>query len=338
MPFVQPQYNISVDIFRPGTNIFLYPDVVVNGNLSPGRIVGEAQPEGLLVGIGIGGMWLRVPKGTDIRDPRAPAGGDLVICPSGSWRTYGCQWVDDIGCGFTNEHRFAVLQGFGPWPVPFPSGGTPGGTPPVGLPAALYTATSANVSVNKIDVHINVPYSGTIWQATSFWNNSFPPTVNTGAALAGSVHNYTSFGTVYKVAMHRVAVPAGASTITTQFPVLTAGALQIVGLYEPFTTNHQDATSSGSGFGMQPNCVPVADPLGMPVTLLIAVVSATDPPVGGVIQLPYVDRGSVTDTNGMHKIMLDVAAYNPPPVLPTAKWGTPMLAWQDWVTEIIEAA
>src|SRR6516225_619651 len=114
--FVLPHFNLDVGIWRPGSHLYNPPDVEATGNLSPGRITGAPFPEGLAVAIGLGGMWLRLPIGTDIRDPKAPAGADTCEVPRHSQRFYTVQWVDDIGFGFTNEHRFAIIQALGTWP------------------------------------------------------------------------------------------------------------------------------------------------------------------------------------------------------------------------------
>jgi len=57
-------------------------------------------------------MVLLLPKLTDIWDGSGLFGAvaDLVECPAGSGRWYGVSNVDDIGKGFANEHRAAVLM------------------------------------------------------------------------------------------------------------------------------------------------------------------------------------------------------------------------------------
>lgn len=75
---------------------------------------------------------LLLPKLTDVRDfSTGVAEVDLVECPSGSGRWYGIYFVDDVGKGFANEHRFALVgkvyqllnagDFFGlEWPIPIP--------------------------------------------------------------------------------------------------------------------------------------------------------------------------------------------------------------------------
>lgn len=58
-------------------------------------------------------MTLLLPALTDIRSPVILGYPDLVEVPAGSGRLYLCIDVDDIGKGFPNEHRAAVLSAFG---------------------------------------------------------------------------------------------------------------------------------------------------------------------------------------------------------------------------------
>lgn len=68
------------------------------------------------------------PKGTDIRDLSCAGAADVVEIPAGTGRFYWVTFCDDIGKGFTNEHRWAVIQKvwtYGAWaiyrwPVPMP--------------------------------------------------------------------------------------------------------------------------------------------------------------------------------------------------------------------------
>lgn len=76
-------------------------------------------------------MSLLVPAGSDIRSLVNAAVQDVVECPAGSGRWYQVGGVDDIGKGFPNEHRCALLfqiseAMFGApyvglaWPAPMP--------------------------------------------------------------------------------------------------------------------------------------------------------------------------------------------------------------------------
>lgn len=132
MPFVVPQFPLGVNIWRVGGagGIYAIPNVITVGNLSPGRrvmlgiipVAGSAQTLGPT-------MELLLPAGTDVRADWNGADEDLVECPSGSKRFYSVRWVDDIGKGFANEHRFCVMYYRksgdvnligGPFPAPVP--------------------------------------------------------------------------------------------------------------------------------------------------------------------------------------------------------------------------
>jgi len=67
-------------------------------------------------------MNLLLPAGTDIRGIQETTGiVDVVECPAGSGRWYRTAWVDDIGKGWANEHRSAVIQAVpGSWASPYP--------------------------------------------------------------------------------------------------------------------------------------------------------------------------------------------------------------------------
>jgi len=126
--YVQPVFNLPCSIFRNGVVPPAPPAVIALGNLSPGRLVSGTNYDNFFGSLTVGQMYLRLPAGTDIRDAKAPAGPDNVEVPSGSGRLYNVIFVDEMGGGFANEHRMAMLGNIHTWPVPFPSAG--GGTPP----------------------------------------------------------------------------------------------------------------------------------------------------------------------------------------------------------------
>ena len=147
--YIQPAFDLSVGVWRHGSSHLALPDLLILGNLSPGRITGNPADGPVPSGSGIGQMWLRVPAGSDIRDSSAASNYDSVEVPYGSGRFYSVTWVDDIGSGFPNEHRFAVLYKEAPWPVPFPSGGGGGGpTPP--LTSILGPSSSGGAAVTSL--------------------------------------------------------------------------------------------------------------------------------------------------------------------------------------------
>lgn len=89
-------------------------------NLALGKRVSLGyDPRGALV------MALLLPKGTDVRGPlQATPVPDFVEVPAGTGRFYIVENVDDIGRGFSNEHRVAFIRavtiGLIVWPTPIP--------------------------------------------------------------------------------------------------------------------------------------------------------------------------------------------------------------------------
>jgi len=132
--YVLPQFNLTVNIWRGGAAYTDPPDVVTVGNLALGRRVAGSKLQDGSTSPSDGGMWLLLPKDTDIRDSKAASGEDMVEVPAGSGRLYTSKWVDDIGKGFSNEHRFSVIFGLPPWGVPFPGPPLPPPPPPSSLP------------------------------------------------------------------------------------------------------------------------------------------------------------------------------------------------------------
>lgn len=133
MAYVQPDYNILANLFSVALPSSLSFRTQTVCNLALGRRVNF--PVGAGVGSSFGGfyMTLLVPPLTDIRDGMCAPGnnGDVVEVPAGSGRWYTCLGVDDVGKGFTNEHRAAALGKIGAygqwvalgipwWPAPIP--------------------------------------------------------------------------------------------------------------------------------------------------------------------------------------------------------------------------
>jgi hypothetical protein len=80
-------------------------------NLAWGQRVNAPSTGGTSeIGVPLITMVLLLPPLTDIRGPLSSTGADGVIVPSGSGRKYTVAFVDDIGKGFSNEHRAAILQ------------------------------------------------------------------------------------------------------------------------------------------------------------------------------------------------------------------------------------
>ena len=131
MPFVVPAMPLMANVWRSlgtGKN-YAAPDLTVPCNLSPGSR--DAR-----IPFATGGVilvpdydYLLVPALTDIRASWNGNFNDLVECPAGSKRFYWVSMVADVGKGFPNEYRRAILffqatgnstLTGGPFPVPTP--------------------------------------------------------------------------------------------------------------------------------------------------------------------------------------------------------------------------
>lgn len=78
--------------------------------LTYGRRVNVVSTGGTAqAGVLVVSMSLLLPPLVDIRGPQDVTSPDMVECPAGTGRWYWVAAVDDIGKGFTNEHRFAAL-------------------------------------------------------------------------------------------------------------------------------------------------------------------------------------------------------------------------------------
>lgn len=148
-----PTFNLLANIWRFGIPTTNPPAVVVPCNIGPGQLTGTALAT-YSPGLGrFGGMWGCFPKGTDVQDAKNGIGPDSVELPAGTGRFYQAIWVDDIGLGYSNEHRFAELYPVPAWPTPFPSGAGPlPPSPPVAVWNNLGQATSAGIAVNTLAV------------------------------------------------------------------------------------------------------------------------------------------------------------------------------------------
>lgn len=111
MAYTIPTFNLTVNIWHPPqvTPPIGLPQVVVLGNLTPGK---RHQWGTTLVG---GYTYILLPALTDIRIT------GVAEIPAGSGRYYKIGGVEDLGKGFPNEHRYAViLADYVNWPVPYP--------------------------------------------------------------------------------------------------------------------------------------------------------------------------------------------------------------------------
>lgn len=131
MAFIVPQMPVPISIWRvAGTGgDYAFPDIKTLCNLTPGKRIFVAIPLTTASQKDVITMELLLPKLTDIRSSWNGLQADLVEVPSGSKRFYGVNFVDDIGKGFANEHRLALITYTvtgntsligGPFPAPVP--------------------------------------------------------------------------------------------------------------------------------------------------------------------------------------------------------------------------
>lgn len=121
MAFTVPNFNLDINIWRFTSGPPAVPDVAVKGNLAWGRRTSSLQ--GIEDPLGEPFMTLLLPPATDVRSSKCNPGHDWVEAPAGSGRFYLVVGVDDIGKGFANEHRAAIMvasTNFGLWPSPIP--------------------------------------------------------------------------------------------------------------------------------------------------------------------------------------------------------------------------
>lgn len=120
MPYAVPTFNLSVNIWwvdPPGGP----PDVVTVGNLAFGRRVAEGHISPPTTGGTLLLPLLLLPAHTDVRAKAKTVGAGSCEVPAGSGRLYHVLDVEDIGKGFSNEHRAALLQAIlGSWGTPYP--------------------------------------------------------------------------------------------------------------------------------------------------------------------------------------------------------------------------
>lgn len=128
MAFQLPNFNLLCNITQPdvpGTPaVPTLPARIVNQacQLTYGRRVQVASTGGTTsVGVLTLTMNLLLPKLVDVRGPQDTVSFDMVEVPAGSARWYRVVAVDDIGKGFTNEHRTAAIFALeGSWTAPYP--------------------------------------------------------------------------------------------------------------------------------------------------------------------------------------------------------------------------
>lgn len=121
MPFTVPNFNLVCNIYDNGSPPPVGPPRLSSPcNLAYGRRVAIAWASSVVTSPW---MTLLLPVLTDIRASQGSSPQDWVEVPAGSGRTYLVEGVDDVGKGFPNEHRFALIvaaYASVPWPEPYP--------------------------------------------------------------------------------------------------------------------------------------------------------------------------------------------------------------------------
>lgn len=129
MPYRVPTFNLQCNVkTNAGTLVVPVPPVFPYRltdqacALVWGKRVNVASTGGTTAqGVPLQTISLLLPALTDIRGPASASGEDCVECPSGSGRWYCVYAMDDIGKGWPNEHRCAVLLPILlTWPDPAP--------------------------------------------------------------------------------------------------------------------------------------------------------------------------------------------------------------------------
>ena len=131
MSYKVPNFNLTASIWRVnGTGgAYAAPDVTTLANLSPGRRIMIASPQTTAAQKEAIVDEALLPALTDVRATWNALGPDLMEIPAGSKRFYEVVGVHDVGKGFPNEYRLALIVfnvngnlslGGGPFPVPTP--------------------------------------------------------------------------------------------------------------------------------------------------------------------------------------------------------------------------
>lgn len=117
MAFHVPDFNLTCNIFdNDGSGIYPTVRISPNCNLSPGKRTMQFcdfSPGGQPLVGGQGFFFssnLLLPKQTDLHTLlNGYAFPDLIEVPASSGRFYGLTWWEDVGKGFSNEYRLAII-------------------------------------------------------------------------------------------------------------------------------------------------------------------------------------------------------------------------------------
>lgn len=247
MGFTLPTFNLICNIWRNGNPVSNPPDVVSLCNLALGRRHGGWIANDLADNTFNGNMWLLLPPGTDIRDSSSAGGKDVVEVGSGTGRLYDCQYVDDAGGGFANEHRIAVLNKHGLWPDPIPR---PGAIVPPIPPFTSIGVFGANAGSSSAVSSGFVVTRSAVW-LMAVGVNSSGVTLTASSALAGAMSLVASqavtlpSGLMATIALFYVPAVVGTDTFT----VTCSAPAMVLCIATQDNANTIDVAGSSSGSG-----------------------------------------------------------------------------------------
>lgn len=117
--YILPAFNLFCNIQTPDSSSTVPCNLAWGRRVSPAVASLTEDPSASFT------ITLLLPAGTDITSAlqSGPGASSYVEVPFGTGRWYEVFYVDDIGKGFTNEHRAALIspsQISGPWPRPYP--------------------------------------------------------------------------------------------------------------------------------------------------------------------------------------------------------------------------
>lgn len=122
MAYTIPNFNITADVYdaaaSPAVAVYRLTtpcNLQFARKVNPGSAASPANTP-----VWEATIFLLVPALTDIRDRFCPGSEDWVEVPSGTGRWYRVVCVDDVGKGFPNEYRVAILCKDYGWPQPIP--------------------------------------------------------------------------------------------------------------------------------------------------------------------------------------------------------------------------
>src|SRR5262245_12597888 len=122
MAYVLPTFNLTVNVWHYATWFGNFPTTIpaADATFVENLALVKLHARSFVIPI-----YLLCPALTDVRDEvhelRNSAHGDIVEVPAGSGRYYGVTQCDDIGKGFSNEHRCAMLTQAAPFNVVLPA-------------------------------------------------------------------------------------------------------------------------------------------------------------------------------------------------------------------------